>query len=30
LLPVAAYHDAIRAFLAGVQAAASAPVARSR
>jgi homoserine O-acetyltransferase/O-succinyltransferase len=30
LLPVAAYHEAIRAFLAGVQAAASAPVARSR
>ena len=30
LLPVAAYHDAIREFLAGVQAAASAPVARSR
>jgi homoserine O-acetyltransferase/O-succinyltransferase len=30
LLPVTAYHDAIREFLAGVQAAASAPVARSR
>ncbi len=30
LLPVAAYHETIRAFLADVQAAASAPVARSR